>query len=80
MCFDQRSVSVVEGEKVELILATSKRLSGYVRVDLIYSNGTGYPAICHPAPLGELCVIIICINLQFTYCLIHIVQNVYLTF
>ena len=58
LCFNQPTVSVVEKERVELVLTVSKKLSRSVRVNLIYSNGTGYPATYFPRPPGELCVVI----------------------
>ena len=44
MCFNQPDISVVEGDTVGLVLSASKRLSRSVRVNYIYTNGTGYPA------------------------------------
>ena len=43
---------------MELVLDASKRLSRSVRVNLIYSNGTGHPATFFPRAPGELCVVI----------------------
>ena len=63
VCFSQSSYIVEEGRRAELDLSVSKRLS--VRVRLIYSNGSGYPATRPPAPRGELCTVMTYIN--FTY-------------
>ena len=54
MCFDKRNVTVLEGDRVNLVVSTSKQLSRAAAVNYVYSNGTGIAATPSPPSRGEL--------------------------
>ena len=62
VCFNKEYVEVEEGQRVELELSASKRLSSSVRVQFVYTDGNGISAL--PAGGFHVVIMLKCVNIH----------------